>query len=466
MRMKKYEISVVMTVYGKEVFLDEAIESILCQTYKDFEFIIVIEHGADAETIASVQSYAGKDKRVRLIYNKKRLGLAESLNVGIRLAKGKYIARMDDDDVSLPWRFQKQRELLEQEQEIGVCGGLQVTLKPDGEHILHCAVDSEHLKAELLFGCQLSHTSVMFRKNLFVDHGWFYDGNKLAEDFDLWIRILDKTKMTNIDEVLVKHRYGYNNISVQKGQKLYKENVETIKWALERYLGIHTMKWRDELFCPWRSFPKDLDEKQLWEMLTENVDFMLCLEQANKEKHFIKAEIFAKVLMQRFRWILNNIARKLGIRELAYMLDHMKISDGKLFAENLAEMLCRIYPIYSPYDQCREMWRAFLHLKHTDRVIVYGLGQAHKYFVDRYEEDLPKYGIEIVALTDSNDQNMRSENKRILPWQISDMEYDMILISSGRYYFDIREKLIEEYGIPEYKIALLDQLICVIKGAV
>ncbi len=458
--MNEIDISVVMTVYADESFLEEAILSVLKQTYENFEFIIVIEYGADKTTVDLVQKYSKLDKRICLVWNEKRLGLAESLNEGIRRAKGKYIARMDDDDISLPCRFLRQRELLENEPDIGICGGLQVTLKCDTENILQCASDSETLKAEMLFGCQLSHTSVMFRRALFIQNKWFYDGNKLAEDYDLWIRILDKVRMANVNEVLVKHRYGYGNISEQKGKALYDENVKTIQCALEHYLGIDSKAWHQELFCPWRNFPDSLPEKKLWELLKENIAFTSYLEQINQKLCFIKPDVFAQVLTRRFLWIFSNIAKRLYIRELSVILNGIKVNDARPFSEKLKEMLYSIYPGGISNDDCVGAWNNFLTLGLAKRIIIYGLGQAYREFTKRHGKVWREMGMEIVALTDSDDANMQSERKRIYPSQICDMGYDLVLISSGQYYFDIKKRLMEEFQVPEGRIALLDQVIC------
>ena len=113
------QITVLMPVYNGEKYLRQAVDSILNQTFKDFEFLI-INDGSTDKTLAILQEY--KNKRVKIINNKKNIGLTKSLNKGLKLAKGKYIARMDADDISLSNRLRKQIDFLDKHNKIGVLG--------------------------------------------------------------------------------------------------------------------------------------------------------------------------------------------------------------------------------------------------------------------------------------------------------------------------------------------------------
>lgn len=123
--MRNPKVSVIMSVYKEPVeWLHESIDSILNQTFTDFEFIIICDNPSYDEGIALLYAYKEKDHRIVLIENEKNLGLTKSLNKGITVAKGDFIARMDADDISLPERFEKQMSLLEKHPEIGVCGSI------------------------------------------------------------------------------------------------------------------------------------------------------------------------------------------------------------------------------------------------------------------------------------------------------------------------------------------------------
>src|SRR5688500_15226048 len=121
--MKKHKpaISVVMSAYNSDKYIAKAIESILNQTFKDFEFII-INDGSKDESLKIIKRYGKKDKRIVLIDNKKNLGLIKSLNKGLKIAKGKYIARMDSDDIAMPQRFKIQLDYLDKNRNIFLVG--------------------------------------------------------------------------------------------------------------------------------------------------------------------------------------------------------------------------------------------------------------------------------------------------------------------------------------------------------
>ena len=121
MKKKSPLISVLMPVYNSEKYVAEAIESILCQTYKDFEFIIINDASTDS-SLKIIAKYAKQDKRIKLINNKKNVKISASLNKGLSIAKGKYIARMDSDDISLPSRFELQTKFLADNPAVGIVG--------------------------------------------------------------------------------------------------------------------------------------------------------------------------------------------------------------------------------------------------------------------------------------------------------------------------------------------------------
>ena len=332
-------VSVVMTVFSQSPYLEEAVRSILSQTYNNLEFLVVLEHGTDAETAVVLRSLADEDCRIRLIYNESRLGLAESLNAGIRAAKGKYIARMDDDDVSLPQRLERQVKFMDGNPEIGLCGTLQIAVTPEKVDITSAPVDVESLKAEMLFGCQISHTSVMFRRDVFLQNGWLYDGTKIAEDYDLWMRILDKTKMANLAEPLVKHRFGFGNRSLDKGEALAEEFNQTIRRNLQRFLGIDCSSYPPEIFCSWRRFPEQRTEGVMAKLLVCHLDLLREMEAGNRVRDFAEPSAFTGMLMHRFRWFYKEIVRRSGKSEFFFRwVETYKLDSGRTFKENLLAM--------------------------------------------------------------------------------------------------------------------------------
>lgn len=206
-------ISVIMSVYNAEKYLSEAIESILNQTCRNFEYII-INDGSTDKSLEIIEKYNTLDDRIILI-NRENKGLITSLNEGIDLSKGKYIARMDADDISLPKRFEEQINFLEKNTDIGVCG---TWVEVFGENIKDTLwkmpfIDEE-LKPRLLFSVTFAHPSVMMRKELIDKYSLKYKKQyKHAEDYNFWLDFSKYTKFANIPQKLLRYRYLETSIS-------------------------------------------------------------------------------------------------------------------------------------------------------------------------------------------------------------------------------------------------------------
>lgn len=237
------KVTVLLPVYNGEKYLKEAIESILNQTFDDFEFII-INDGSTDDTKKIIESY--NDKRIRVV-NQKNKGLSLSLNIGISMSQGEYIARMDADDISEKDRLMEQVSFMDQNPEIGICGSSVILINELGDHIGYMIHPFKHndIKAQMLFNCPLAHPTVIFRKSFLAKSGLRYNEVK-SEDYDLWVRAVDLTKIANINNYLVKYRIGVgisNNIfkveylvSAQKiGQKL----LESLGSFSEREINVY-----------------------------------------------------------------------------------------------------------------------------------------------------------------------------------------------------------------------------------
>lgn len=204
------KVTVLMPVYNGERYLREAIDSILSQTFRDFEFLIINDASTDG-SVGIINSY--KDPRIRLVHNETNLDRCATPNKGLDLAQGEYLARMDCDDISLPMRLEKQVKFLDANPDVGVCGTW-IKLFMDTDNIIKYPLTHEPIKCHLLLGCQLAHSSVMLRKKVFLDHHLYYDDNyKTAEDYELWIRCSNVTLLANIPEILVKYRWHAEQIS-------------------------------------------------------------------------------------------------------------------------------------------------------------------------------------------------------------------------------------------------------------
>jgi glycosyltransferase involved in cell wall biosynthesis len=206
-------VSVVMSVHNASAVVGQAIESILKQTFTDFEFIIVDDGSTDGSR-KILRKYAEQDKRIKL-YVQPQSGLIASLNKYCRLATGKYIARMDADDVSLPARLEKQTQFLEMHPKIGVLGTWIQDIDLQGKPIIEWPVPSEPAVVRwfLFFGNCVGHPSVMMRRDLFERLGYYRPEALHVEDYDLWIRAAEITGVANLPEVLVQYRVSANSVS-------------------------------------------------------------------------------------------------------------------------------------------------------------------------------------------------------------------------------------------------------------
>jgi glycosyltransferase involved in cell wall biosynthesis len=199
------KISIIMSVYNGEKYLHEAVDSILNQTFEDFEFIIN-DDGSTDRTANILDEFT--DHRIIRLKNKKNIGLAASLNKEIAMACGEYLARMDADDIALPDRFSKQIAYLQDHPSVGVLGSHMLITNQTGETTDSYQVPCSNgmIVWKLIFGNPIAHPSVMFRREIIVASGGYDAELPASQDKDLWVRLIDKTKFANLNESLVKYR--------------------------------------------------------------------------------------------------------------------------------------------------------------------------------------------------------------------------------------------------------------------
>jgi glycosyltransferase involved in cell wall biosynthesis len=201
--VREARVTVLMPVHNGEKDLREAIESILRQTHRAFEFLI-INDGSTDRSVEIIQSY--RDPRIRVVHNDKNLGLILTLNKGMALAGGEYIVRMDCDDVSLPGRIQKQVHYMDKNPEVGI-SGTWVQMMGAGKRTIRYPIEHDSIRCNLLFYSPLAHPSVILRKDMMERHGLSYDTSYArAEDYELWVRAGKFVKLGNLGEPLLNYR--------------------------------------------------------------------------------------------------------------------------------------------------------------------------------------------------------------------------------------------------------------------
>ena len=220
------KVSVLMPIYRtREDFLRAAIESILHQTYKDFEFIILDDFPEDNREHI-VKSY--NDARIKYYKNNSNIGISPSRNKLIEMAMGEYLAVMDHDDISLPERLAKQVEYLDNHQDVGVVGCF--IHKIVANKNVKLPVEDEDIKSCLMMKCVINHPSSMIRKKVLIDNNIRYEEKFTpAEDYKLWCKLMNVTKFHNIPEILFKYRDWKNNTTSIQSNKMKKSTREI--WA-------------------------------------------------------------------------------------------------------------------------------------------------------------------------------------------------------------------------------------------
>ncbi|MBT2289847.1 glycosyltransferase family 2 protein [Paenibacillus albidus] len=208
---KEPAVTVLMPVYNGEKYLAEAIESILNQTFADFEFLIINDASKD-RTVEIIESY--KDERIRLVHNEQNLRLIATLNKGIGLARGTYLARMDADDISVPQRLERQVAFLDANPGIAVCGCWADMIGENAGHIWKFPMTHEEIKARLLFENCISHPGVTVRRSILEDPALRYDPQYThVEDWEFWSHISMEHKLHNLQEILLHYRLNDNSVS-------------------------------------------------------------------------------------------------------------------------------------------------------------------------------------------------------------------------------------------------------------
>lgn len=236
-------ISVVMSVYNEENYLQEAIDSILKQTVQDFELIVVDDCSTD-RTRDILREY--QDPRIHVVWNEENRGLTANLNLAVSLAKGQYIARMDGDDLSHPNRFERQLRYLKEHPELKLISCRTETF---GQEHLRSDIqgDPEYLRCRMLVRPVLAHPGFLVRGEVFRELGFRYDESfRQAQDYDLAARISRRYAIGICPEILLEYRVHSGQVSSKSGSRQF-ANADRVRSRLLEELGIHLNEeeWQD-----------------------------------------------------------------------------------------------------------------------------------------------------------------------------------------------------------------------------
>ncbi len=234
------DLTVLLPVYNGERYLRDTIQSLLTQTYTDFE-LLIIDDGSTDRSLEIIESFT--DDRIKVLKNTERLKLSGALNRGMKEAKGKYIARMDADDIALPHRLQRQFEYMEQNPKVGMCGtAIEIFGNVKTRKDIYPKT-AEEIKAYALFDCPFCHPTVMMRRDLFLKHDLWFDGSYYpTEDYELWGRAIDLFPTVNLGEVLLRYRVHGGSMTGSDWEAMDKQAARIIR----RFLAKLKIQWTDE----------------------------------------------------------------------------------------------------------------------------------------------------------------------------------------------------------------------------
>lgn len=285
------KITILLPVYNGEKHVRKAIESIFTQTFLDFE-LLVINDGSSDKTVSIIESFT--DKRLRLLNNETNIGLIKTLNKGIHLAEGEYIARMDADDICYTKRLEEQVKFMDANPDIGISGTWTKAIGKNQGYATKYFTHPDEIKSNFLFFSTLAHPTVIFRRKLFIENNLFYDEDfKHAEDFELWSRALTYTKIANIPKVLLFYRMHNESMS-NKYSTVQSENANRVLTRQLKKLDINPNN-KEIIIHRQQRKPKELsikeflNQKEAWlnQLITQNDKFKIY-----KEPYF--SQIIAK----------------------------------------------------------------------------------------------------------------------------------------------------------------------------
>lgn len=290
--MKEPLVTILLPAYNAERFIEEAIASILAQTYRNF-VLLIINDGSSDKTESIVENQ--KDDRIQYVKNESNIGLIKTLNKGILLARGKYIARMDADDICAPERIQQQVSFLEKNKDYVMCGSWAKIIDNNGLVTGRMKRINSHalIQANMLFTTPFIHPSVLIRKEVLLKEKYSEEALH-CEDLELWVRLSRNKnyRFANIPNFLLKYRWHDQNISVQNDQFQSIKRKEIIKPYILKLIPEATDKNIDTHFSLFGS-NKTNDETLNWvkRLLKEN-------DQKNEyDQNSLKALLASRLLI-------------------------------------------------------------------------------------------------------------------------------------------------------------------------
>lgn len=292
-------LTVIMPVYNGQAYLNEAIDSVLAQTFENFELVIIDDGSTDdSEKIITVYT----DPRIRFLKNDKNRGVAYTRSRGLEEAKGEFLAWMDCDDLISPEKFEKQIKFLKENPEIGICGTWWVRFGEGRPRVLKSPTDPEIIKASLLFYPAINPATAMMRMNFIKQYNLKYDHRLLiAEDYDFYFEASFHFPMKNLGEVLYSYRASETSI-MKKFSDQEAKMMEFHKIIYSKALDKLQIEKSEENFIKHRRVKSSFLFEN-WEDYQKNVEWLLQLKSQNKKTRIYDERAFDEVLGTMFFFI-------------------------------------------------------------------------------------------------------------------------------------------------------------------
>lgn len=295
------KVSVILPAYNAEKYIKEAVDSILGQTFMNFELIVINDCSKDS-TEQILLSYT--DPRLVYVKNEQNLGVAGTLNKGLSLAKGTYIARMDADDISLPERFRKQVSYLDAHPDVAVLGtAVEIFGEGMSSQIRQFSQMPEQMKVDLFFSCGLAHPSVMMRADVIRTLGGYDKAFEGLEDYELWCRVAQEHQVTTLPEVLFRYRVHPGQVTKNPSEK-YLTRMRNLKKRQLEELGVETGGEMEEIFFRYCLGEQFTDAEDIQSFCA----FLKIVLDANTSIHCYDAG----VLCSTFKTLASNLAIRLN----------------------------------------------------------------------------------------------------------------------------------------------------------
>lgn len=404
-------VSVVMSVYNCEEYIEETLDSILSQSMQDWECILIDDASTD-HTWSIIQQYS--DARIIATQNEKNMGLTHNLNVGINRAKGKYIIRIDGDDIAYSSRFQKQVAFMENHPEVVLSG---CAMKSFGKfhNILKNDEMDEILRIKLMFNPVVFHPTFIIRKAVLDAQGIQYNESFLyAQDYSLLYQVIQYGKIANIPDVLMKYRVHDKQISIEKKSR-QRECADVTREHMLNLLGIKLGR----------------EEKEYWLRYCAGERFF-----SEREKGIIAKIQDAIIVQNELKGLFDSrILREYLSKRLLSDLDENRTEAALKMSEKHLTLFLMMNQWVKIKQEGKKLEKYFLK-KNYKEIAIYGMSYAGKTLLN----DLKNSEIKIVYAIDKNIDNM-DESIEIYASVDPTKHVDVIVITAVTYFEEIREQL-------------------------